>query len=64
LPQSARPRILVDVAAYGAHRRDDCEFLENLGRADVSRVNDVMRALQSRNRFGAKQTVSIGDDAD
>ena len=32
--------------------------------AYVSRVNDVLRALQGRERFGAKQAVSIGDDAD
>jgi hypothetical protein len=27
-------------------------------------VNDVLRALQRRQRFGAKQSVSVGDDAD
>jgi hypothetical protein len=27
-------------------------------------VNDVLRALQSGERFGAKEAVSIGDDAD
>ena len=64
LRQSARPHVFVDVAADRAHRRNGCQVLKNLGRADVSRVNNVLRALQSGERFRAKQSVSIGDDAD
>ena len=64
LRQSARPGIPVDIAADCTHRRNGCEVLENLGRADISRVNDVLRALQGSARFGAKQSVRIGDDAD
>ena len=64
LRQLARPGIPVYVAADRAHRRNGCEVLENLGRADISRVNDVLRALQRRECLWAKQPMSIGDDAD
>ena len=62
--QFARPGVVVDVAADHGDGGDGCEGVENFGRADVSGVNDVLRALQSREGFGAKQAVSVGDDAD
>ncbi len=64
LRQFARPGILVNVAADGVHRRDGCEFLQNLGRADISGVDDSLRALQSGERFRTKQSVRVGDDTD
>ena len=64
LGQSARPGVVIDVAANGGYGGDGCEGGENLGCANVSCMNDVLRALQSCERFGAKQSVSIGDDAD
>ena len=40
--QLARPCILVDVAANGGNWRDGCECGKDIGRADISRVNDVL----------------------
>lgn len=64
LGQFARPGVVIDVASDGGYRGDGGELSENFGRADVSGVNDVVRALQSCEGFGAKQSVSVGDDAD
>ena len=62
--QSAGPRGLVDVAADGGHGGDSSEVVENFRRADVSGVNDVFRPAQRCERFGAKQAVGVGDNAD
>jgi len=59
----ARPRGLVNVAANGRHRRDRAQSIENLGRAYVARVNDVLRPAQGFQCFGTKQAVGIGNDA-
>ncbi len=60
----ARPCSLIDVAADGGHRRDRCQHFEDLGRAHIARVNDMVGAAQGLDRFGPKQSVGVGDDAD
>ena len=62
--QAASPGGLVDVAANRRYRRDCRKLLKNLGRAYVSRVNDVLGPAQRLQRFGTKQPVRVGDDAD
>lgn len=60
----ARPHVLVDVAADRGDGGDGGKFVENFGIADIAGMNDVFRALQGSERFGAKQAVRVGDDAD
>jgi len=60
----AGPWGLIDIAADGGYRRDGCEFVKNLRRADVSRMNDVLRTAQRGESFRAKQAMCVGDDAD
>jgi hypothetical protein len=62
--QPARPRGCVDIAANGRHGRENRELLKNFRRAHISRVNDVFRSAQRLDRFGPKQPVSVGNDAD
>jgi hypothetical protein len=60
----ARPHVLVDVAADRGDGGDGGKFVENFGIADIAGMNDVLRALEGSQRFGAKQAVRVGDDAD
>ena len=62
--QLAGPCGLIDIATDGGYRRDGCEFVKNLWRTNVSRVNDMLRTAQRGESFRAKQAVGIGDDAD
>jgi len=39
------------------------QFVENLRRANVSGVNNVVRTFQSRERLFAQQAVGVGDNA-
>ena len=64
IPQSARPRAFVDVAADGGQGRKFRETVEDLGFSNVAGMDDVCRSAQRGDGFGAKQTVRIGDDAD
>lgn len=64
LRQLSRPGSRVDIASNRRQGRNASEFVENLRRADIARVDDVLRLVQRGNRFGAKQAVSVGDDAD
>jgi len=64
LRKFARPRFFVDVAANGGHGRDLFQSVENLWIADVSGVNDVVRAMKCLQSLGTKQTVRVGNDAD
>ena len=58
------PGTTVDVAAYCRQGRYAGESVEMRWIADVSCMQDVADALQSFQRFGSEQAVSIGDDAD
>jgi hypothetical protein len=62
--QLARPRSFVDVATYGGDGSNRGESWEDFWRADVAGVDDALRSAQGFDGFGAKQAVSVGDDAD
>jgi hypothetical protein len=62
--QLASPGAFINVAANGGYRCNRGKRFENLGCANVARMNDVLRPAQNFERFGAKQAVRVGDDAD
>jgi hypothetical protein len=57
------PRALVVVSPDCVDRRYGAQLLQNLGAADVARMDDVLNARECMDRFGAKQSVGIGDEA-
>ena len=64
LGQGLGPGTLIDVAADRGHRGDPSQGIDEIRAADVARVQDAADAFESHERFGAKQAVGIGDDAD
>lgn len=58
------PCSFVNVPAYRGDWGNCRKNFNYFGRADVSSVDDVIRAAQSFDCFGAQQAVGIGDDAD
>ena len=62
--QIHRPGAAVDVAAHGLYGRDTAQQVEDLWRADVSRVKDQVDAPEGRGGFGPQETMSIRDYAD
>jgi hypothetical protein len=58
-----RPRALVVVSPDRVDRRYGAQLLQNLGAADVARMDDVLNARECTDRFRAKQSVRIGDEA-
>jgi hypothetical protein len=54
----------VDVAAYGAGRRERAEALQHLRAADVAGIEDEVRAGEGSDRLRPQQAVGIGDHAD
>ena len=62
--QIRRPRAAVDVAAHGLYGRDAPQRVEDLWRADVSRVKNQVNAGEGRGGFGPQETMSIRDYAD
>ena len=64
LEQSPSPSAFVHVAANGRQRSNSGEFLENLRRAHISGMNDVIRAAQRRHGLRPEQAMRVGDDAD
>jgi hypothetical protein len=58
-----RPRALVVVSPDRVDRRYGAQLVQNLGAADVARMDDVLNARECTDRFGAKQSVRIGDEA-
>ena len=61
--QAIGPLALVVVAANRRDGRDATQTLENLGRADVTCVDDVIDACERGFSFPAKQSVRVRDDA-
>ena len=57
------PRIAIVVAAYCDEGRHAAERVENLGAADVARVDDRVHALERRDRLGPQETVGVRNDA-
>ncbi len=62
--QVARPCFLIDIAANDGEGSQTRKLGENLGRAHVTRMNDVLGSTQRFDRLRTKQAVSIGDHAD
>ena len=58
-----RPRAFVVVSPDCVHRRQLAQLVENLGSPDVSRVDDVPYSRKRTDRFRAKQSVRVGDEA-
>ena len=58
-----RPRALVVVSPDRVDRRYGAQLFQDLGAADVARMDDVLNARECTDRFGAKQSVGIGDEA-
>src|SRR5262249_57633162 len=57
------PRIAIVVAAYRDKGCDAAERVENLGAADVARVDDRVHALERRDRLGPQETMGVRNDA-
>jgi hypothetical protein len=57
------PLTLVVVSPNRIDRRQGAQLLEDLRATDVARMNDVLNARECTNRFGAKQSVRVGDEA-
>lgn len=64
LRQIVRPRGFIDISPDGGHGRSLRKLIENLRRTYVTRMNDVFRLTQRCDRFGTKQAVRVGNDAD
>jgi hypothetical protein len=58
------PGLGVHVPANGEDGRDGFELVEDGRAADVTCVNDGLRAFERGESFGAEETVGIGDDAE
>ncbi len=54
----------IDVAAYGRDRGQFPKRIQNQWVADVAGVENMVDAAQGFDRFGAQQTVGIGNHAD
>jgi hypothetical protein len=61
--QGRRPHLLVTVAADGRHWGDRPEGGQHLGRPHVTRMDDVVHALQKPDHSGIEVPVGIGEDA-
>jgi len=62
--QAAGPGVLIDIAANRSHGSNRFEFFQNLRRANVAGVDDVVRPAQCVEGLRTQQTMSVGDDAD
>lgn len=58
------PRLGINVATDRGHRSDFFQSGNDLRGADVTRVDDVLGALERDKSFRTKQPMSIRDDAD
>src|SRR5262249_51214125 len=54
----------IDVAAHDVQRRERAQRLEQLGTADVARMDDQIGPAQRIKRLRAQEPVRVGDDAD
>ena len=55
------PGAAVVVAAHGTDGRDLSQCLEDIGASDVARVQDELATTERLERFGANETVGVGD---
>jgi hypothetical protein len=59
-----RPGFTIHIAADRGDGRDFGQLIENLGITDVPGVDDAVGTFQRGQGFGAKQSVSVRDNAD
>ena len=64
LGEARHPAPCIRVAADGRDSGQDLEGVEDVGRVDVPRVYDPLGPSEGLDRFGAQETVGIGDEAD
>jgi hypothetical protein len=64
LGYSRRPRLIVVIPANGLDRRQRAQLVKHRRGADISCVQDEIRALEECSRFGSQQSVGIGDESD
>ena len=57
-------RRAIDIAANGGEWSELLQFGEDLGVADVARMNEMVDTAQSGERLGPEQAVCVGKDAD
>src|SRR5580658_996532 len=62
--QLARPHALIDVAAHRSHMCNVGKLFENLRRADIPGMNDVIGSAQGFDGLRAQQAVRVRDNAD
>src|ERR1700688_5100995 len=62
--QAAGPGVLIDIAANRSHGSNRFEFFQNLRRANVAGVDDVVRPARCVEGLSMHKTMSVGDDAD
>jgi hypothetical protein len=55
---------MVVVAPHGENRRKLSQGVENLGRADVAGVHDMLTAFQCIEHLGTQQSMGIRNEAD
>src|SRR5258708_26153879 len=60
----ARPAAAIIIAAYGGHRRQRAQRIQNFRCADVAGMNDVVGAAQESQGFGTQQAVRVRDQPD
>ena len=54
----------VNISPNRGHRRQEAQRIQDIGRANISCMEDVVRTLQPLECFGAEQPMSVGDDSD
>jgi hypothetical protein len=64
LRQFERPCPFVDVATHGGGGGNRGKLLEDIGRADIPGMNDVLAPAQRFDCLRTQQAVRVGDDAD
>src|SRR6267143_2426758 len=62
--QRLRPILTVVVPPHGDHRSHFAQRLQHVGTADVTGVDDQLRAAQGVDRLWTHQTVGVGDHPD
>lgn len=54
----------VDISPDRGDRRYKAQRMQDIGRANISCMEDMVRTLQSLKSFGAEQPMGVGDDSD
>jgi hypothetical protein len=62
--QLATPGRFIDVSTHGGDGTNRGKLLEDIGRADIPGMNDVLGPAQRFDCLRAQQAMRVGDDAD